>query len=112
MATKTPKNQAATGNTEGASDLESIRARLTETGRNDVCPCGSGKKYKKCHLMADEAAAAPPVTPPNPLDHVQNGWRLFEERRPGAAEKEFRAALVLNPDLPEAQVGVGLARLS
>jgi hypothetical protein len=22
-------------------------------GRNDPCPCGSGKKYKKCHLDAD-----------------------------------------------------------
>ena len=20
-----------------------------EVGRNDLCPCGSGKKYKKCH---------------------------------------------------------------
>jgi preprotein translocase subunit SecA len=20
-----------------------------EIGRNDSCPCGSGKKYKKCH---------------------------------------------------------------
>ena len=27
-----------------------------KTGRNDECPCGSGKKYKKCHLQADEAA--------------------------------------------------------
>jgi len=25
------------------------------TGRNDPCPCGSGKKYKQCHLGADEA---------------------------------------------------------
>jgi len=24
-------------------------------GRNDPCPCGSGKKYKKCCLSADEA---------------------------------------------------------
>lgn len=24
--------------------------------RNDSCWCGSGKKYKKCHLTADEAA--------------------------------------------------------
>ncbi len=24
-------------------------------GRNDVCWCGSGKKYKKCHLPTDEA---------------------------------------------------------
>ena len=31
------------------------QARL-KTGRNDDCPCGSGKKYKKCHLQADEAA--------------------------------------------------------
>ncbi len=26
-------------------------------GRNDPCPCGSGKKYKKCHLPADEGTA-------------------------------------------------------
>jgi len=23
-------------------------------GRNDPCWCGSGKKYKRCHLEADE----------------------------------------------------------
>jgi uncharacterized protein len=23
-------------------------ARAMGTGRNDLCPCGSGKKYKKC----------------------------------------------------------------
>jgi preprotein translocase subunit SecA len=27
-------------------------------GRNDPCPCGSGKKYKKCHLPLEEGAAA------------------------------------------------------
>lgn len=26
-------------------------------GRNDPCHCGSGKKYKQCHLDADETAA-------------------------------------------------------
>lgn len=25
-------------------------------GRNDPCRCGSGKKYKKCHLDEDHAA--------------------------------------------------------
>jgi hypothetical protein len=25
-------------------------------GRNDPCHCGSGKKYKACHLSQDEAA--------------------------------------------------------
>ena len=26
-------------------------------GRNEVCWCGSGKKYKKCHLLEDEKKA-------------------------------------------------------
>jgi uncharacterized protein YecA (UPF0149 family) len=25
---------------------------LKQAGRNDSCPCGSGKKYKKCHGQA------------------------------------------------------------
>ena len=25
-------------------------------GRNDPCHCGSGKKYKQCHLVKDEEA--------------------------------------------------------
>jgi uncharacterized protein YecA (UPF0149 family) len=27
-------------------------------GRNEPCWCGSGKKYKKCHFLEDEKAAA------------------------------------------------------
>ena len=29
---------------------------IVKPGRNDPCWCGSGKKYKKCHLEADEEA--------------------------------------------------------
>lgn len=29
-----------------------------QISRNALCPCGSGKKYKKCCLMQDEMAAA------------------------------------------------------
>jgi hypothetical protein len=32
-------------------------------GRNEPCWCGSGKKYKKCHLEADLEAAAKRRTP-------------------------------------------------
>ncbi len=28
---------------------EARAARDAKVGRNDMCPCGSGKKYKKCH---------------------------------------------------------------
>lgn len=27
-------------------------------GRNDPCPCGSGRKYKRCHYAADKAASS------------------------------------------------------
>ena len=36
-------------------DENAYMDRLKNTGRNDPCPCGSGKKYKKCHLPEDEA---------------------------------------------------------
>src|SRR5688500_13029234 len=93
------------------SSPETAKLRLAQTGRNDPCACGSGKKYKKCHLQEDEALASPPAGPPDPQELIAGGWRLFEQRRPGAAEKEFRKALQLKPDLPEALVGVGMARL-
>jgi preprotein translocase subunit SecA len=32
--------------------VEPIKRDLPKVGRNDVCPCGSGKKYKKCHGAA------------------------------------------------------------
>jgi hypothetical protein len=39
-----------------------------KAGRNDPCPCGSGKKYKKCCLSKDQDAEARglplPATPP------------------------------------------------
>ena len=105
----TQKKKGADARLEATPDAAKLR--LAQTGRNDVCPCGSGKKYKKCHLLEDEAAATPPAAPPDPQQHIDDGWRLFEQRRPGAAEKEFRKALVLKPELPEALVGIGMAKL-
>ena len=33
----------------GSSDAPAQRRTGDKVGRNDLCPCGSGKKYKKCH---------------------------------------------------------------
>jgi tetratricopeptide (TPR) repeat protein len=111
---KTDAGAAAASSPAAALDTspEAARTRLGATGRNDLCPCNSGKKYKKCHMLGDEASATPTAAAPDPLERIANGWRMFEQRRPGAAEKEFRAALALDPELAEAQVGVGLAKLS
>lgn len=31
---------------------------MSKAGRNDPCPCGSGKKFKKCCLPTEQAAAS------------------------------------------------------
>ena len=33
----------------GDFDVSTVKASGPKVGRNDPCPCGSGKKYKKCH---------------------------------------------------------------
>jgi preprotein translocase subunit SecA len=34
---------------------ETVVRQQPRVGRNDPCPCGSGKKYKKCHGAAEAA---------------------------------------------------------
>jgi tetratricopeptide (TPR) repeat protein len=60
---------------------------MAKIGRNDPCPCNSGKKYKKCCLAGDEAAAraARPAQPaavaarrPSLASHVQEHDELDE----------------------------------
>lgn len=34
-----------------------------KVGRNDPCPCGSGKKYKQCHMKEDLEGKAAKYTP-------------------------------------------------
>ncbi len=42
------QQQAAIAGTEAEAKLEPIRNLTPRVGRNDPCPCGSGKKYKQC----------------------------------------------------------------
>ena len=38
-----------TGEIETVVDEETVKAAVPRVGRNEPCPCGSGKKYKQCH---------------------------------------------------------------
>lgn len=57
-------------------------------GRNDPCPCGSGKKYKRCCLALDEAKRQLEATPygeaPHPAHELDE--RLIEEMEEYAEE--------------------------
>lgn len=74
-------------------------------GRNDPCPCGSGRKYKKCHL-AEDAAKSParaPDTTPSPVHELdarimESVLALLELRFPGEVAEEL-AFLEADPDL-------------
>ncbi|MFF5996790.1 preprotein translocase subunit SecA [Lysinibacillus sp. KU-BSD001] len=48
------KGQAVNPKEEGAAKPKKMPVRkAAEIGRNDLCPCGSGKKYKNCHGVAE-----------------------------------------------------------
>ncbi len=43
------KDRAAAMKAQGEQKIETIRREQPRVGRNDPCPCGSGKKFKQCH---------------------------------------------------------------
>ncbi|HWB00118.1 MAG TPA: SEC-C metal-binding domain-containing protein [Pirellulales bacterium] len=44
------QQQAIASSEASGAKIEPIRNRSEQVGRNDPCPCGSGKKYKNCHM--------------------------------------------------------------
>jgi tetratricopeptide (TPR) repeat protein len=64
-------------------------------GRNDPCPCGSGRRYKHCCGAPSVAKSEPPQ--PGPLE-VGALVALVNEGRPGDAERQTRLLLNSYPD--------------
>lgn len=54
------KEEAAERERLASMPKQPYRREEPRVGRNDPCPCGSGKKYKKCHMGKDldDAAAS------------------------------------------------------
>ena len=52
MESDTPQQRAAQSSNRQQEEqvVETIRNTAPRVGRNDPCPCGSGKKYKQCHM--------------------------------------------------------------
>ena len=47
-----PKQQPMYFSGSGGAEALTVKRKEAKVGRNDPCPCGSGKKYKKCHGTA------------------------------------------------------------
>ncbi|MFB0536449.1 MAG: preprotein translocase subunit SecA [Anaerolineae bacterium] len=54
-----------------------------KVGRNDPCPCGSGKKYKHCHGRASRAAAQKMTPQPVGTTKTRQQKRRKKKRRKG-----------------------------
>ncbi|MBS0374001.1 MAG: sulfotransferase [Proteobacteria bacterium] len=74
-------------------------------GRNDPCPCGSGRKFKHCCGGAARAAADPSRSPSD----VGRAWALLQSGRAAEAERACRELLAGHPDLGPAYACLGLA---
>ncbi|HYA42323.1 MAG TPA: SEC-C metal-binding domain-containing protein, partial [Syntrophobacteraceae bacterium] len=84
------RRQAAVSAAAGFTPLRSSGAGFSpsKTARNDPCPCGSGKKYKKCCLPAHEEAGR--LIPRKRLQQMEEGARAKEK-----IEKEVRRGFEL-----------------
>jgi len=105
---------------------------MAKVGRNQPCPCGSGKKYKQCCLTADEAAKTAAReeqrrnTPPPPTAGAVPGLRpavddgyerlekmsndtvdLIHDGKLDEAERMCHRLLDEFPDLPDAHMRLG-----
>ena len=68
-----------------------LRRDMPKVGRNDPCPCGSGKKYKNCHMKQDQARGAgrqpvngrpaPKTRQPAKLSAARSGKKKKKKKR-------------------------------
>ena len=84
------------------SHAEGNAARGIGIGRNDPCPCGSGKRYKQCHGAVGAVRAAAPSSPTlislSPDDLAARGMQAHQRGELDAADRDYRAALAAAPD--------------
>jgi len=72
-------------------------------GRNDPCPCGSGRKFKHCCGKAGAAPEAAPTT-------AATAWALLNQGLPGRAEAECTRLITGAPARGELWLCLALAQ--
>ena len=85
-------------------------------GRNDPCPCGSGKRYKRCHGLARAPAASPMPSGDAPARRqtASSAQALLDVAQSrldtgdfGGAESLYRELLEQHPDHIDASTALG-----
>ncbi len=71
----------------------------TQPGRNDPCPCGSNKKFKKCCGSQDSTSKS--HTTPSPTHQLQEALRLHQAGLFQEAEQRYRHILAAHANHPD-----------
>lgn len=76
---------------------------MENLSRNDSCPCGSGKKYKRCCLQRDEALAASKRAEAAAIrKHIQAALEHHQAGRIPQAEALYQQVLRIDQNNPDA----------
>jgi hypothetical protein len=77
---------------------------MTNPGRNDPCPCGSGKKYKRCcgALGSTNTQQSPGLAATLPAGELRVALELHRSGRLAEAEIGYRRVLEQTPEQPDA----------
>ena len=97
------------GHAEAAAQIaiaERAAGSLPSPGRNDPCPCGSGKRYKHCHGAAGVSEAA--IAVPDGAQKLLDAIALHERGDLDGALSLYREVLADRPDSAVAQHFVGV----
>ena len=98
------------GHIEAAAGLAkaAANASMPTVGRNDPCPCGSGKRFKNCHgaLVADVLPNANPEL--MVAQQLKQALALHEQGNTNGAEALYRSVLAIQPDHALAQHFLGV----
>jgi len=85
-----------------------IQPNKKTPGRNDPCPCGSGKKFKKCcGLNTGKSAIRETVD-----GDLETGFSLYRNGDIAGAVAIAQRYILTNPDLPEASLLLGMCNYS
>ena len=108
---------------EGYSQSDEGVMFLSKVGRNDPCPCGSGRKYKKCCMAKNEESREADISPiisdeptvrhlpPARAAEIENAFRRalnhLDREEYNRAARAFRSVLRLDPKHYKAHTGLG-----
>ncbi len=82
---------------------EALARQRPAVGRNDPCPCGSGKRYKQCHgAIGTAPVSSATVAPPNAEECFTRAFAAHQRGELDAAARDYDAALAAAPTHPHA----------